>query len=168
MRLFRRFKREVCCADLRFVLLFSLGSLLLGFLSALIGGGHSLYYHICLPKFAPSPFCLCLIWTVFYLAIGAAAGIILSTGCCCRINLRHSGILWWVFGLLLSLIWFPLFFGTGRFLLSLLVIPVMIFVAIFTVFDFARRSLLSASIMVLYVVWLFFCFFLQVAVILCN
>lgn len=168
MRLFRSFKREVRCADERCVLFFALGSLLLGMLSALIGRGHSLYYHICLPRFAPSPFCLWIIWTILYLAIGAAAGIVFSTGRCCRVNVVHNGILCWGVGLALNLLWFPLFFGAGHFLLSLLLIPFMILIALLTISSFARTSLLSALIMTLYTLWLFFCFFLQVAVILCN
>lgn len=168
LRLFRAFKREVNCADLSVILLFSAGSLLLGILSALIGGGHSLYYHLCMPRFAPPPFILWLIWTVVYLAIGSAAGIAISIDRCRRLSLRHTGIVWWSIGLALNLLWFPLFFGAGSFLLSLLLIPLMIIVALLTVRAFLRRSLLAALVMVLYALWLFFCFFLEVVVILCN
>lgn len=168
MRLVRSFERELRCADGRFILIFALGSLLFGMLSALLGRGHALYYHICLPRFAPSSLGLWIIWTFFYLAIGAAAGIVLSAGRCCRRNVRRSGIVWWSIVMALGFLWFPCFFGAGRFLLSLLLIPLMILASFQTIRGFIRISLLSALVMVLYAVWLFFCFFLQVAVILCN
>lgn len=168
MRLFRQFKRELSCADLRAVLIFALGSLVAGMLSALIGGSYAMYYHICLPRWAPSPFGFWLIWTVFYLLIGIAAGLIFSDRRCSGRRLAQSGILCWAVGFALSLLWSPLFFGRGAWLASLLVIPLMILCALRTVKRFARASLLAAFLMLLYVIWLFLLFFLQVAVILCN
>lgn len=168
LRLLRQFKREVHCADERFVLLFALTSLLIGGLSALIGGGHSLYYHICLPRFAPAPIAFLVIWTVIYLAIGVAAGIVCSSVHCSLRALGRAGLIWWLVGLILNFLWFPLFFGSCAWLISLLLIPLMILTALLTAIAFARRSLLSALIMFLYVIWLFFCFLLQLIVILCN
>lgn len=168
MRFFRALKREVHCIHLSIVLIFATGSLLLGILSALIGGGHSLYYHICLPRIAPSAFCMWLIWTMMYLLLGASAGIVVSGTRCCRSRLKHSGIIWWIIGLLLNLLWFPLFFGAGRFLLSLLLVPILVFIALLTVLSFLRSGLLPALLMLIYALWLIVCFFLQIAVILCN
>lgn len=168
LRLIRQFRREIHCADLRFVLLFALGSLLLGLFSFILGGGHSLYHHICLPHFAPSAFAMWLIWTFVYLMIGAAAGIVFSTMHCCRIRPLKRGILWWSIGLALNLIWFPLFFGVCAWFFALLLIPLMIFFTFLTIRSFVRTSLLSAFLMLLYAIWLFVCFFLQFVVILCN
>lgn len=168
LRLIRQFRREIHCADWRFVLLLSLGSLLLGIVSALLGGGHSLYYHIRLPHFAPSAFAMWLVWTVVYLLIGAAAGLVVSAVQSCQIRFLKRGLIWWSIGLVLNLIWFPLFFGACAWLLALILIPAMIFFAFLTIRSFIRTSLLSAIIMVLYSGWLFICLFLQITVILCN
>lgn len=175
LRFFRQIKREAACADWRLVLLFSVGTLLVGMLSAVICGAHA--HRICLPRFAPSRFILWLIWTIIYLLIGAAAGIAFSAGRCGRANIcglcriqgvRGKGLLWWAIGLLLNFLWCPLFFGAGAMLLSLLLIPLIILCAYMTVCVFVRVGLLPTLIMLLYILWLFICFFLQIAVILCN
>ena len=132
-------------------------------------GGRRFYYSVIQrPSFAPPSFVFPLVWTVMYLAIGIALGIALSSKHSCRREEKYKGFLLFVFMMIFNFLWCPLFFAAHATFISLFAIGMMIALSHGAKKYFARQSTLSSHIMVVYVLWLVYCFVINLSIMLLN
>ncbi len=162
-------KRELRCSDLKYALIFSVVNISLGIISAFLGGSPFIYRVLLLPRFAPPAFVFVLIWSIIYIALGFAAGLVYP-GCRCSKSGKHRiGLLFSYFALIFLLfLWYPLFFGAGLFFLALIDAALIILCTFFTVKCFYKINFISALIMSAVLLWTIFCFVLNFCVIILN
>lgn len=167
MRIFTSFKREIGCVDPRISLLSVAATWFIGTLSLLFSGVGACYCRLEMPRFAPCYLGWMILWMLHLILAGLALGLTLGH-CGCHKRLIGRGVVFWIFYLLCSLIWVPLFFTAGMRLTALLVIAATVFFGGCTLSVFASRCLLSALLMLMGMGWQCFCFLQMLLIILCN
>lgn len=167
-KLLSNISSELCRMDKRFVIAGAVIVLVCGFLSALAGGSTSAYRELELPSFAPPAIVFPIVWTILYILIGGAAGAI--AGVCERslASDKYKGLLFFVIMIVFNFVWSPLFFGAGAYFAAFVAIIMMIILTFFIILFFSRIFKLTAAIMVLYLIWLFFAAYLNLAVVILN
>ena len=163
-----RIRSELCQIDFRIVIVFAVFSLLLGIISALIAGNFDFYEELCLPNSAPPAFLFPIIWSILYLLIGSAAGIVAASRDKCFKTQKSRGLLYFAVMFALNLIWAPIFFGCGLFFVGFVIICAMIVLTFFVIVCFSNVSFVSAVIMTLYWLWLLFAAYLNLAILFLN
>ena len=159
---------EICSINMRCVLIGALAVLFCGILSAFAGGSTSSYRELELPALAPPAFVFPIVWTVLYILIGGAAGAI---ACACGRAYesdKYRGMLFFVIMMVFNFIWSPLFFGAGAYFAAFVAILMMIILTFFIIYYFGRIYKSAAAVMVIYLLWLFFAAYLNLAVIILN
>lgn len=161
-------RTELCSINLRCVLIGSLIILFCGILSAFAGGSTEAYRELERPALAPPAFIFPIVWTVMYILIGGAAGAIVCS--CERAHEadKYRGLLFFVIMMIFNFIWSPLFFGAGAYFAAFIAILMMIVLTFFIICFFARIYKLSAAAMAVYLLWLFFAAYLNLAIIILN
>lgn len=167
-RLLGQIRAELACMDLRCVIAGAAIILFVGFLSALAGGPTTAYRELCLPKFAPPAFLFPIVWTILYILIGGAAGAVACNHERALESEKYKGLLFFIIMMIFNFIWSPLFFGAGAYFAAFLAIIMMIVLTFFIICFFGRIYRLAGAVMILYLLWLVFAAYLNLAVILLN
>ena len=127
--------------------------LLVGFLSS-VATQFSLetwYANLNKPSFTPPNWVFGVVWTVLYLMMGIAAGIVWSRGFyhkCVKTALYHFG-----FQLILNAAWSIFFFGLQNPLLALLDIVALFILLLFTIRWFKVVNNTAAYLLIPYTIW---------------
>ncbi|MFE0028149.1 TspO/MBR family protein [Amycolatopsis sp. NPDC059021] len=121
-----------------------------------------IYARLNQPEWAPPAELFGPMWTVMYLLIAVAGWWYWRT------DGETSAYSAYGIGLLLNLLWTPLFFAGRSTMLALLDIVALDFVVLVTIVLFARRSRLAAGLLVPYVGWLLYATALNSAVVVLN
>lgn len=129
---------------------------LLGGLAARVAGStadNPWYRTLTLPLLQPPGFVFGIAWSILYALMGLAAALVWAhKGAPGRI----AALSLFTTQLLLNLCWSPLFFRYHQIWAALALIVVILVLAIWTTFRFARISRTAAWLMVPYLVWLGF------------
>ena len=168
MRLRSSISSEACRINLKCVIIGAVIILLCGVLSSLAGGSTESYRELVRPRLAPPPILFPIVWTVLYVLIGGAAG---AVACSCDKSSeadKYKGLLFFVIMMVFNFIWSPLFFGAKAFFAALCAVIMMIALTVFTVWYFAKIYKIAAAAMVVYLVWLMYAAYLNLAVIILN
>ena len=167
-RLCATLRSELCRIDVRCVIAGAVIVLLCGFLSALAGGSAADYSELELPHGAPPGFVFGIVWTFLYIIIGGAAGAV----ACCRERSceqdKYKGLLFFIIMMVFNFIWYPLFFGAEAFFAAFIAIIVMIITSFFAMCSFFRVYIVCGAAMAVYIAWLFFAAYLNLAVLILN
>ncbi len=142
--------------------------LLCGFLSAFVTGSMSSYRELVKPALAPPAIIFPIVWTILYALIGGAAG---AVACVCDRALeadKYKGLLFFVIMMVFNFIWSPLFFGACAYFAAFCAIIMMIVLTFFIICFFSRIYKIAAAAMVIYLLWLFFAAYLNLAIIILN
>lgn len=161
-------KSELCRMDKRFVIAGAVIVLVCGFLSAIAGGSTAVYRELELPDFAPPAIVFPIVWTVLYALIGGAAGAVAGVFERSLESDKYKGLLFFVIMIVFNFVWSPLFFGAGAYFAAFIAIIMMIILTFFIILFFWRIFKLSAFAMILYLLWLFFAAYLNLAVVILN
>lgn len=142
--------------------------LLCGFLSAFVTGSMLSYRELVKPPLAPPAIVFPIVWTVLYALIGGSAGAVACT--CDRANEadKYKGLLFFVIMMVFNFIWSPLFFGAEAYFAALCAIIVMIVLTVFIIIFFGRIYKTTAIAMSIYLLWLLFAAYLNLAIIILN
>ncbi|MBQ7821551.1 MAG: tryptophan-rich sensory protein [Clostridia bacterium] len=163
-----RVRSELGAIDLRVVIVSAVICLILGILSAFAAGGFDMYGQIYLPASAPPAFIFPIIWSVLYLLIGAATGIVIASHDKCFDVQKKRGLLYFAVMFALNLIWAPVFFGCGLFFVGFVIICAMIVLTFFVLLCYSNISFVSAAIIFIYWLWLLFAAYLNLAILFLN
>ena len=161
-------RSELARIDFRCVIAGAVIILLCGFLSALAGGPTESYRELVKPSWAPPAFLFPVIWTVLYILIGGAAGAVCCTCDRSLENDKLKGLLFFVIMMVFNFIWSPLFFGAGAYFAAFIAIVMMIILTFFIICFFGRIYKVAAAVMGVYLAWLFFAAYLNLAIIILN
>ena len=130
--------------------------LLIGFLSSFAtqSSVNDWYLNLNKPSFNPPNWLFAPVWSVLYILIGVAAGIVWGKGfhhVWVKTALYHFG-----FQLLLNALWSIIFFGLKNPLAALFVILILLVMIILTIKWFNVVSKKAAMLMVPYLLWVSF------------
>ncbi len=168
MRIFTGFKRELVCADRRVCFLMTGVTWFVGSLVLFLSGAWERYVLWEMPRLAPSLTVWLIFWSVHSLLSGFALGVVLGCGECTVKRFRTGGVLCWSLYQLCTLLWIILLYGAVWRLTALLLVLASVCIGLWTLAFFARRSLLSALLLLYCIGWQIFCFLQTLLIILYN
>lgn len=166
--LWRRFRLELRCINGKKAVLMALLFLLIGIFDAIFCGNFYMYEMLLLPKSAPGRWLFILVWTVLYVMLGLSFYTILANKQKYCAKERGKGILLFVCMMIFNFIWCPLFFGAGAFFSAFLNILIMILLAFGAAICFLKISVAAFFVQLLLEIWLLYCAFLNLGIILIN
>lgn len=159
---------ELANTDMRVPIVFAVICFILGILSAVFTSKFELYEILCLPDASIPGFMFVIIWSIIYLAIGLAFGLVVSKRDRCSGKIRRKACLYFVAMLLINLFYAPLFFDCELFFIGFIMICAMIFLTFFIILFFCSLSHLGGIIMIIYWLWLLYSAYLNLAILFLN
>lgn len=165
---FQKIKSELHYANPKPILLGAVLLLLLGMLTGILGGGALHYRDLLLPRFALSSAGFILIWSLFYLLLGGCVGFLIGCEPFFGSKCTRSGLFAFLLLILSNLLWYPLFFGIGSFLIAFLFLILHLLITLFTLCRLWRISVILSVSLSCYTIWLIYCLFMNFCVILLN
>ena len=141
---------------LRYLTISVILCILVGFLSSFAtqSSVNDWYLGLNKPSFNPPNWIFAPVWTILYIMMGVAAGIVWSKGShhvWIRTALYHFG-----FQLFFNALWSILFFGLKNPFLALLTILVLLILILLTIKWFKVASNIAAYLMIPYLLWVCF------------
>jgi tryptophan-rich sensory protein len=135
--------------------------LLIGFLSSFASQASAGSWYAALekPSFIPPTWIFAPVWTVLYILMGIAAGLVWARG------FYHiwvkTALYYFCFQLLLNGLWSIVFFGLQAPFAALLLILALLVLIVFTIKWFKVVSITAAYLMVPYLLWVCFATYLN-------
>ena len=166
MGIIRSYKREFHLIDWRISLLAGILSCILTGIVCLLAGGMAAYRHLWGECTLVRP----VVWIGCIQGSALLLGIALGTywgQCGWCMKGKSGGLCRWLIGFLAMLLWIALFLK-GCELLSIVIFACSIIVTVSAIEWFLRESLLSATVLVVGVLWMMSSFFLNLRIILWN
>ena len=130
---------------------------------ALVGGPHRALLELGIESIIPPVWLMAVLWTVSFFTVGCSAGFVLgmrSSGCDGE---RYKGCMFFVLLAVLELCWYPTFFGSGLYFLSVLESILILCLSLTVTFCFYRVSKFAGMIFLLHNVWLVYMLILNFA-----
>lgn len=124
------------------------------------------YVHLNKPFFTPPNWLFGPAWTILYILIGVAAGLVWHKGT--DNPLVKSALGLFVAQFILNLAWSPIFFGMKQPLIALVVIVLLWILILWTILRFRKVDNLAAGLMVPYLLWVTFATALNAAIVYLN
>ena len=109
----------------------------------------TMYERLRKPSWTPPPIVFPIVWTVLYLSMGYASGIVASS-----VGLWSLPMLAYAVQLVLNVSWTPVFFGSGAFRTALTILRALIVAVIATTVLFWRTDPGAGALMLPYLGWL--------------
>ena len=137
---------------------------LLGGLGALLAGNFDVYESYEKPPLSPPAILFPIVWTLLYILIGIAAGIVADS----RDVDRTSALKLYCLQLLVNIIWPIIFFRFEALRFALFWLLLLLLTVAVTIKSFFRITKLSAYLMIPYFVWCLFAFYLNFGIVVLN
>ena len=149
------------------LLLFIVGTELVGAASALLAGGNfsAFYNSLNQPPFAPPGWLFPVMWAILYALMGFSAFLIYESD-----SLRPKRPAWILYGaqLFANFLWSPVFFGLKSLLGAAIVVIVMLLLIIAMLLVFFPIRRLAAYVNIPYLLWTMFAAYLTIGVLVLN
>ncbi len=142
-------------------------ALAVGGLSALLGGGSSIYEQINRPLLSPPGWLFPVVWTVLYVLMGISAALVYEK----RLEdpeAARRGLFYYGVSLLLNFAFSPIFFHLQAFLLAFFVVIALFIFVLLTVENYKKVSKTAAYLQIPYLIWLGFAAYLSASIALIN
>ncbi|WP_295087760.1 TspO/MBR family protein [Ruminococcus sp.] len=150
---------KIRCTDL---IIWIVGTELVGTLSALISGGNfsDFYNSLQQPPLAPPAWLFPVMWSILYALMGASAYLIWE-----KDDTRKKGaIILYGAQLFANFLWSPVFFGLKSLKGATAVVIAMLILIIAMIFSFLRINKTSAYLNIPYLLWTIFAAYLTIGV----
>ena len=134
------------------IIIIGLTLLLPGIVAFLIRDSFSTYKDLVQPMFAPP-------WTILYILMSIAAIFVKDNDKCLKI---------YYIQLLLNIIWTPIFFSFGNYLLALIDLIFLLLLVIYMTYLFYKENSKTIYLLIPYVLWLLFAGYLNLFIYLYN
>ena len=167
-RLVGKLRAEICRIDFKCVIIGAVIILLCGLLSSLAGGSTEAYRELELPAGAPLSFVFPIVWTIMYILIGGAVGAIACNHDRALESEKYKGLLFFILMMIFNFVWSPLFFAAEAYFAAFCAIIMMIILSFFALLCFFRIYVVCALAMAVYMIWLFYAAYLNLAIIILN
>lgn len=145
----------------------ALVTLVLGMISGWVAGsgfGNPWFDALAKPSFMPPGWLFPVAWTILYLLIGFAFGLILQS----EHPLKQRAILLFVVQMALNYAWSPVFFALHQPIRALAIIVLMVIVTALAAIDFRRIRPIAGWLLLPYLAWLLFASVLNGAIVALN
>lgn len=144
------------------LILWVVGTELVGALSALISGGDfsGFYRQLNQPPLAPPGWLFPVVWSILYALMGISAYLILNSGD----KRRKTALLLYGAQLLVNFLWTPVFFGLRSLEGATAVVIVMLILITAMIFSFYRINKTAAYLNIPYLLWTGFAVYLTIGV----
>ncbi len=139
-------------------------TLAIGGLGALLTGSYGVYKTLEKPPFSPPCWLFPIAWTLLYLAMGYAAGLVAAS----RDLMKGFAIKLYLVQLLINIIWPIIFFRFQAAKLALVWLALLIAAVIFTYLNFKKINRYSGFLFLPYITWCLFAFYLNFGVVALN
>lgn len=148
-------------------LITALVTLVLGMISGWVAGsgfGNPWFDALAKPSFMPPGWLFPVAWTILYLLIGFAFGLILQS----EHPLKQRAILLFVVQMALNYAWSPVFFALHQPIRALAIIVLMVIATALAAIDFRRIRPIAGWLLLPYLAWLLFASVLNGAIVALN
>ena len=140
----KRFRFGLYEANRITVIVFTVISIILGIISAVLSRSNFMFYICQRPSFCLPMIPLVMLITISYVCIGASAGIVFSNHDCARETIKYKATLVFVVMMIFNFIWAPIFFLTCNIFVALIDIFITLFFSIL-LFVYQRAINFSAA-----------------------
>tara|TARA_Y100000389_G_C17449472_1_gene513752 strand:+ start:1317 stop:1793 length:477 start_codon:yes stop_codon:yes gene_type:complete len=111
------------------------------------------------PKYQPPNITFSIIWPILYILIGISY----------YLGLKNKKIKYWIIpiiGIIINFSYTPIFFGTNKLLISLIIVLLTLIFAILTFIQFYKtnKSKLASYLLLPYILWLIFALILSIEI----
>lgn len=155
-------KNECRRINKKYIFFISLILLFIGFFTRWISGTPVYVIHtLGISALVPSIWIMVILTSLSYIVGGIALGSALGNRSCARIDKKYQGGMWFCIMASLSYVWYPIFFCSNLFFVSLIISLLCFFCALCATVCFAKVSRISFCSMLLYDLWLFYLFILN-------
>ena len=135
-----------------------------GGLSALLAGGQELYDELIKPPLAPPGWVFPVVWSILYVLMGIAAGLVVKAG-----EPVGGGVMRrYYLQLALNVLWPMVFFRFELLTVALIWLAVLVGAVIRTWQGFRRVSATAGRLLVPYLLWCFFALYLNAGFVILN
>ena len=141
------------------IIIIGLTLLLPGIVAFLIRDSFSTYKDLVQPMFAPPSYLFPVAWTILYILMSIAAIFVKDNDKCLKI---------YYIQLLLNIIWTPIFFSFGNYLLALIDLIFLLLLVIYMTYLFYKENSKTIYLLIPYVLWLLFAGYLNLFIYLYN
>ena len=139
-------------------------ALAVGGLSALISGGMNVYDTLVRPPLSPPGWLFPVAWTVLYILMGVAAGIVCQSG---DAN-RQTAMKWYYLQLFFNFLWSPLFFGLEWLAVAAVWLALLVVAVGITYRQFRQIHPVSGYLLLPYLAWCLFALYLNIGFVVLN
>lgn len=155
--LIQSLKCEYYRLDKSYLIFIPLILLFLGIFTRWISGSPlSTLHYIGVRNIIPPTWLMILLFSLFYIVAGISLGAALGNRFCLCGELKYQGAMWFCISLAIGYAWYPIFFCSRLFLVSLIASVLCLFSATCATICFARVSAISFAFAVLYEAWLLY------------
>lgn len=148
----------------KYQVVWSVLTLALGGLGALISGNYDVYEEVAKPPLAPPNWLFPIAWTILYILIGISAGNIAAS----RDLDKGKAIRLYLIQLIVNIFWPVIFFIFEAPKLALVWLVLLIVLVILTIIVFKTIDKKSAWLLLPYLAWCIFAFYLNLGIIALN
>ena len=135
-----------------------------GAFGALLSGGQELYGELVKPPLSPPAWVFPVVWTVLYVLMGVAAGLVIKAG-----ESSFGGVMRrYYVQLALNILWPTIFFRFELLTVALIWLVVLIGAIVRTWQGFRRVSLIAGRLLVPYLLWCLFALYLNAGFVILN
>ncbi len=139
-------------------------TLIAGGLGALLSGGFGDYKTYKQPLLSPPAILFPIVWTLLYILIGIAAGIVAES----RDLDKGKGLKLYVLQLAVNVIWPIIFFKFEALKFACFWLALLIVTVVLTVFSFYRIEKKAAFLLLPYLAWCLFALYLNFGIVVLN
>ena len=125
-----------------------------------------IYSQLNLPPFSPPGWVFPVAWSILYLAMGIASGLVLSSGASQEQTM--SALRLYILQLAVNFVWPILFFGQSLYLVSFFWLLLLLLLVILVTIWFYRIIPSAGILLILYLMWLIFAGYLNFEVYFLN
>ena len=162
---FNSIMREYECANKKLVVITPILLILIAvFVRWVSGSPITTLHYIGARNIVPPTWFMVLMFSISYTIVGLSLGLALGNRFCFGGEKKYQGAMWLVICLSLGYAWYPLFFSTRLFLVSIFTCVFCLFCSICATICFVSVSKLSFFLALAYDCWLLYLFFLNMQV----
>ena len=141
-------------------------TLLAGTLAGLLTMNSSaIYQYLIQPPLSPPGWVFPVVWSILYILMGIAAGIILSQE---NTTSRNEALLYYALQLMVNFLWPIVFFGMEAYWLAFALILLLLWLIINTILSFRALDTRTTLLLIPYLLWTLFATYLNLGVAILN
>ena len=138
-----------------------------GFVSRLASGDiPQSFQSLARPPLSPPAAVFPVVWTILYALMGVSLYLVITSKA--SAEQKKSAVTVFLIQLAVNLMWTPIFFGWGKYLLAFIWLVFLWIWAAVMISEFGKVSKTAAKLQIPYIIWLTFALYLNLGIVLLN